>query len=77
MYFLMKSTFAHQFEFDMPGVNFTNVLWVAFALEDAKRKIIHQSLFSLLGSARIKAACKHVVEIDLWSRLTDPRWHLT
>jgi len=49
------------------GVNFTNIIRAAFALEDpkrAKRHWWHECLFVLLWSSRIKASSKHVVEID-------------
>ena len=49
-----------------PRVNFTNILWAAFKLADpksAKNESQLKQLFVLLGSARIKAARKHVDEI--------------
>jgi len=51
------------------GVNFTNVLCAAFTLtypQSAKRHWRLESLFSLLGSVRVKVARKHVDEIDPW-----------
>jgi len=54
-----------------PGVNFTNIIWAAFTPVDPKSTIRHWCLdwiFSLLGFARVKAACKHVGEIDPWSQ---------
>jgi len=53
-------------------VNFSNVLRAAFApvdTEKAKRHCRLDCLFVLLGYAHVKAACKHVGEID-------PRTHL-
>jgi len=52
------------------GVDFTNVLRSAFAREDpksAKKTLGTRLSFALWGSASIKAAHKHVSEIDLWS----------
>ena len=49
------------------GVNFTNNLLAAFIYKDpksAKKDSQARQLFALLGSARVKAACKYVDEID-------------
>ena len=50
------------------GVNFTNILrnQIPKAQKDSQLK----QLFSLLGSARVKAACEHVDEIDPWTKMT-------
>jgi len=51
----------------LAGVNFTNVLRAAFTLKDpksAKKTVKLSSFFALLGSALVKAARKHVDEID-------------
>ena len=48
------------------GVNF-NILQAAFTHADpksAKKTVNSSSFFALLGSAGVKAARKHVVEID-------------
>jgi len=47
-----------------PGVHFTNVSYTAFSQKH--KKTLLTWLFELLGSASIKAACKHVGEIDPW-----------
>ncbi len=50
-----------------PGVNFTNILWVAFVSADPKSAERHwwlDCLFVLLGTACIKAACEYVGEMD-------------
>ena len=49
-----------------PRVNFTNVLQAAFTRADLKSAIKLLNLtvfFALLGSARIKAACKMLVKL--------------
>ena len=48
------------------GVNFTNILPAAFTNADPKSAKDSQlkQLFGLLGSVCVKAACKHVNEID-------------
>jgi len=49
-----------------PGVYLTNILWTAFICADPKSSKRHwwlNCLFGLLGSAFVKAACKHVDEI--------------
>ena len=49
------------------GVNFTNILRAAFTCADPESTIKLLNLtvfFALLGSAQVKAACKHVDEID-------------
>ena len=49
------------------GVNFTNVLRAAFRLEDpksTKKTVKLSSFFALLGSSCVKAARKHIGEID-------------
>jgi len=51
------------------GVNFTNVLQVAFVLADPKRTKRHWWLFVLLVSAHVKVALKYVDEIVLKSRI--------
>ena len=50
-----------------PGVNFTNILLTAFTRTDpksAKKDSQVKQLFVALGSACVKAVCKHVDEID-------------
>ena len=50
-----------------PGINFTIILQAAFTHADpksAKKDSQVKQLFALLGSASVKAACKHVDEID-------------
>ena len=50
-----------------PGVNFTNVLRATFMCADpksAKKTVKSKQLFALSGSASVKAACKHIDEID-------------
>ncbi len=50
-----------------PGVDFTNILQVAFSRADtnsAKRQYWLDCLFALLRSAFLKAAHKHIGEID-------------
>jgi len=50
-----------------PGVNYTNIFRAAFACADPKRAKRHWWLdchYALLGSAFVKAAHKHVGEID-------------
>jgi hypothetical protein len=49
--------------------HFINVLRAAFACtvpKSTKRHFRPDCLFALLGSACVKAACKHVGEIDPW-----------
>jgi len=49
------------------GVDFTNVLQAAFTRSDpksVKRQSSHKCHFALLGSAGVKAARKHVGEIN-------------
>ena len=49
------------------GVNFTNILGAAFTCADPKsaKKLLNLTVFfALLGSAHVKAAHKHVDEID-------------
>ena len=49
-----------------PGVNFTNVLRPAFTHTDPKSAIKLLNLtvfFALLGSARVKAACRTLVKL--------------
>ena len=55
---------------DQAGVNFTTCLHAAFMCADAKsakKAVNSKQLFTLLGSVGVKAAHKHVDEIDLWS----------
>jgi hypothetical protein len=50
-------------------VDFTNILQAAFMGTDPKSTKRHWRLdwiFALLGSAQVKAACKHVCKIDTW-----------
>ena len=49
-------------------VNFTNILWAAFMRADLKsgKRQSTQAAFCTLGSASVKAAHKHVDEIDPW-----------
>ena len=50
-----------------PGVDFTNILHAAFTSADsksAKKDSQLKQLFAILGSAGVKAARKHVDEID-------------
>jgi len=54
-------------ECEWSWVDFTNILWAAFISADpksAKRHWLPDSLFALLGSARLIAARKHVGKID-------------
>ena len=54
-----------------PGVNFTNVLQAAFMCADPKSalKLLNLTVFfSLLGSSRVKAACRTLVKLT-------PGWH--
>ena len=49
-----------------PGVNFTNVLRAAFTRADpksAKKTVKLSSFIVLLGSARVKAACRTLVKL--------------
>ncbi len=51
----------------LPEVNFTNILWALFTCEEPKSTERHEwldYLFALLGSACIKAARKHIGEMD-------------
>ena len=52
------------------GVNFTKILRAAFRRKDpksAKKTVkLAMQLFAFLGSACVKAACKHGDETDLW-----------
>ena len=51
----------------IPRVNFTNILRTAFLCEDpksAKKDSQLRQLLAISGSARVKAAPKHVDEID-------------
>jgi len=51
------------------GVTFINNLWTAFTHTDpksAKRYWNLDRIFTLLGSARVKAFCKYFVKIDPW-----------
>jgi len=62
-----------------PGVDFTKVLQAPFRHVDpkhAKKQSSHLCLFVLLGSKCIKAACKHVGEIDPWLGTTDIKCNL-
>ena len=50
----------------MPGVNFTNILQAAFMHEDpkrAKKTIKLSSFYAILGSARVRAACRMLVKL--------------
>ena len=50
----------------LPGVNFTNVLRAAFTRTDPKSaiKLLNLTVFHvLLGSARVKAACRMMVKL--------------
>ncbi len=53
-----------------PGINFTNILCVAFMCADPKSAKIHTGnlcCFALLESAHVKADCKLIVDIDPWA----------
>ena len=54
------------------GVNFTNILHAAFpqAETNSKKRQSSQAAFALLGSVCVKAACKHVDEIDPISEIS-------
>ncbi len=56
-----------------PGIDFTNILWATFKHKDpitTKRHWCCNCLFTLLGSASVKGACRHAGEID--PRLAPP-----
>ena len=53
-----------------PGVNFINLFTCSFYTprpQKCKKLLELPVFFALLGSASVKAACKHVGEIDPWS----------
>jgi len=61
--------------FCIPGVNFINVLQAAFYTRRSQKckKLLDLTVFfALLGSACIKAACKHIGEIDTSYKLLLP-----
>ena len=54
-----------------PGANFTNILRSAFYArrsQKCKKDSQLKQLFVYLGSAGVKAACKHIDEIDPQTR---------
>ena len=53
-----------QHQFTSPDLNFTNILRAAFTHIDPKKDSQLKQLFAFLGSAGVKAAQKHVDEID-------------
>ena len=62
------------------GVNFTNVLWAAFALVDpksAKKTVKLSSFFALLGSAHVKAARRMLVKLTPGINFTNQNVLLT
>jgi len=63
----MKSDVIYERPLHMPGVDFTNVLWPDFLLEDPKSANKTDNLtvfFTLLGSAHAKASRKMLVKLN-------------
>ena len=55
-----------QFEYETPGVNFTNILQAAFTRADpkiAKKTVKFSSFIALLGSSHVKAARRTLVKL--------------
>ena len=53
-----------------PWANISNILQAAFTLKDPKSVIRHfwlECIFTLMGSASVKAACKHIGKISPFS----------
>jgi len=54
-----------------PFVNFINVLCTAFTFADPKSvkksQLSHKYLFTLLGSASIKAVCRTLMKLSPWN----------
>ena len=71
MSFLKDKSHNYKSDLSCTGVNFTNILRVAFTHTDPKsaKKTVKSTIFFAL-SGSVKAAHKHVNEIDPWFRTT-------